>query len=163
MLRGSRSICVNDPRKKQYGTEGQRCPGMGRERRQPPGAAEAHSPAQGGCCTMVASREPAVRSFKPSALQNPPRPHPAKPPPPSSGRLPARRFTVPAAPRGKLRHGVVPMQAEPRSPTVPGDPRVETSSPRSFPGLGSKRNKRNLFPAGENPAALGDTGAPAAS
>lgn len=89
----------------------------------------------------------------------------------------AKRFMVPAAPRGKLRHageGIRPArssspkpqahtsasipvpspaapgaaQPEPRSPTAPDDPRVETSSPGSFPGLGSKTSKINLFPAG---------------
>lgn len=86
---------------------------------------------------------------------------------------------VPAAPRGKLRHGgssqrdaaspsptltsrhililslaaLGMTQPEPRCPTVPGDPHVQTSSPGSFPGPGSKGNKPHLFPAGPNPPA----------
>lgn len=59
-------IYINNPRKKQYIRRNGGAQGWGRSRDN----LQAHSPAQGSDCTVVTSWEPALRSSKPSALQN---------------------------------------------------------------------------------------------
>lgn len=200
LLHGHRSICINRARKK-YGTV--QMPGGGKGAETSPGSRCSPVPQPR---VVTALRRPAgnrrrekLQTLRPARVRlplpckkNPPAPS-CRPSAAQRRGPPARRLTVPAATRGKLRHGAArgcgqrgaappsprltprrasqclspaapgAAQPEPRSPTAPDDPRVETSSPESFPGPGSKRNKINLFPAGENPLAFRDTGAPAGS
>lgn len=124
-------------------TEGQRCLGMGREQRPPPGAARARSPAQGWLLHRLGTGS--ERSFKPSAqhtynclcLAKSPQPHPAKPPPPISGRC----QHSPSSTRGRLRHGAArgygQRGAAPPSPRLTPR-RASQSLPRQHRGLRSR-------------------------
>lgn len=166
-------ININNPRKKTVYMEERRCPGMGKEQRQSPGPFPSpgqplHRGDQLGTSTV---------KFQTLCLAESPQSHLTKPPPSISGGCQqgsswslqhqggkwgtgqrgdaGSQEQLPQAPGSHLTEHPIPLpgtpgaaQPKPRSPTAPGDPRVETSSPRTFPGLGSKKNKINLFPAG---------------